>query len=97
MMKKKKEEEEEKKGEATVTRERSVIMISPEKIKTSPKREPLAPSSADRKSTRRVLSDAPGPPPGALKTSPKDAEVGANAATGLLFKQIVTLRLLQTT
>uniref|UniRef100_A0A8C4YVD7 Replication factor C subunit 1 n=1 Tax=Gadus morhua TaxID=8049 RepID=A0A8C4YVD7_GADMO len=51
MMKKKKEEEEEKKGEATVTRERSVIMISPEKIKTSPKREPLAPSSADRKST----------------------------------------------
>ncbi|CAL8389260.1 unnamed protein product [Arctogadus glacialis] len=76
MMKKKKEEEEEeeKKGEATVTRQRSVIMISPEKIKTSPKREPLAPPSGDRKSTRRVLSDAPGPPSGALKTSPKDAE-----------------------
>uniref|UniRef100_A0A8C5BXT7 Replication factor C subunit 1 n=1 Tax=Gadus morhua TaxID=8049 RepID=A0A8C5BXT7_GADMO len=86
MMKKKKEEEEEKKGEATVTRERSVIMISPEKIKTSPKREPLSTEDAEKKkgnsSGFRDYLNRDGPRALGSKEVPKGA---ANCLEGSVF------------
>ncbi|KAK0152836.1 Replication factor C subunit 1 [Merluccius polli] len=69
MMKKKEE-----KGEANIKEEKSRMTISPVKSKISPKKEPVASSSADRKSTPKVGSVAAVTTPTALKTSPKEPE-----------------------